>query len=127
MQKPLRERQRYHSTRLLISDNPNLDEVRCYVDAATGVRRHSIAASVNIARVATNNPTTTSHSTDPSCWSGSHPDKNSIQSGNTGVIKAKMPVATAKPLSTQNRRRRFALICHSINFRRELAEKRPRL
>ena len=38
-----------------------------YVEAATGVRRHSIVAAATIAMVTTNRPTTIILSTDPSC------------------------------------------------------------
>jgi hypothetical protein len=82
----------------------------CYVDIVAGVRLHSIVASAINAMVTANRPITIIHSTDPSCWSGSHPDTNSIQSGKIGVIRANTPVMAAKAISIQNKRRKFLRI-----------------
>jgi hypothetical protein len=62
-----------------------------YADAEATVRRHSRVAAATTAIVTTNRPATIIHSTDPSCWSGSHPDTAAIQSGKTGVISANRP------------------------------------
>jgi hypothetical protein len=44
----------------------------------TGVRRHSPAVTVSSTSVTTSKPRAMSHSTDPSCWPGFHPDIASI-------------------------------------------------
>jgi len=121
-----RNRRRIRSARSGFKFRRQLPESDCcgaaasqnlYVDAVAGVRRHSMAASAPNRRVATNSPTTIIRSTDPSCWSGSQPDTNSIQSGKTGVMRANRPVIAANPISIQNRGRIFRRIRSSSSTR----------
>jgi hypothetical protein len=76
-----------------------------YGDPADAVRRHSTVASEKNAIAMRHSPTTINRSTEPLCWSGSHPDTSSIQSGNIGVMSAKRPVNEARLISAQKRRR----------------------
>lgn len=90
---------------------PSHSSSRGYVCTAVGVRFHSDRANADIAKVISNNPPAIIHSTDPLCWSGSHPDIASIQSGQKGVITHKSAVMEAALSSIQNRARKLLVTC----------------